>query len=201
VPLLDSDAPHESANYITRLLVQENIIDSKQSIFSDKIASLIDSKKYNRIVIVDDCVGSGEQITTYWNEKTISIEGGKILLKDYIIENSIEANYLVLFGYNKSVDDLRIQLEPLQIFCIKNLTDSQRVFNNESYIWENEDETTQATDLLKRITMENGIALLGYNNLDFAFIMHKTIPDWSLPLLWKKTSEWHCLLRRKNSDV
>jgi hypothetical protein len=33
VPLLDSDRPHESGNYITRLLVQNNIIKPFQSVF------------------------------------------------------------------------------------------------------------------------------------------------------------------------
>ena len=37
VPLLDSDSPHESGNYMARLMVQQGIIANEQSMFIEKL--------------------------------------------------------------------------------------------------------------------------------------------------------------------
>ena len=52
-PLLSSDAPHESGNYVSRLLVQQGIIDSHQSMFSNKLSSAFKSRPVSHLVIVD----------------------------------------------------------------------------------------------------------------------------------------------------
>lgn len=202
IPLLDSLAPHESGNYINRLLVQKGIIQQYQSVFPHNIVKAVNEHGFNRIIIVDDCVGSGDQLRDFWNSTSLTLENKKtILLKEWCSINGIEVYYLVLFGYFPNVEILKKDLDGINIQCVKMLNDTHRVFALNSYIWDDEEELQRARSLFGKIAMESGIDLYGYKGLDFAFIMHQTIPDWSLPIFWKETSDWKCLLRRKNSNA
>ena len=197
IPLLDKNAPHESGNSISRLLVQNNIINADQSIFLHDIK--IDSK-YKRIVIIDDCVGSGDQLIKFWNENAkIKKDNSDILLKDACLSiPNLIVNYLTLFGYRNSIKELQEKLNGLEIYCVNFLSNANRVFSDESYVWQN-DELVNAKEKIRELVNERGIPLLGYKDLDFAFIMNKTIPDWSLPMFYMETSDWSPLLRRKST--
>ena len=200
IPLLDSNSPHESGNFVSRLLVQRGIIDASQSMFIDDAVSAIKSGAFSRIVIVDDCVGSGQQLETFWGSKEVVDDEKSILISDFCGKYSVTANYLTLFGYNKNIERLQKELTGLNVFCARLLSDEHRVFSEYSYVWDNETELKKALDLFTTLCETAGIPLYGYRTLDFAFIMHNTIPDWSLPLFWKRNADWNLLMRRKNSD-
>ena len=201
MPLLYSNSPHESANYITRLMTQQGLIETHQTIFLNQFVEAFEKYEFNRLVIVDDCLGSGDQLRRFWYKNAyIDFKQKRIHIKEYCSERSVKIDYLVLFGYDESIKCLDNEFKDLNIHCIKKLSDTQRVFTNESYIWDNEEERGKAFSFFKGITEICGVQLFGYGNLDFAFIMHKTIPDWSLPLFWRKTPDWDFLLRRKDSD-
>lgn len=201
IPLLDSDSPHESGNYVTRLLVQQGLVATNQSMFLDKVVMAFQSQKFSRLVVVDDCVGSGDQLCDFWEKAVVNINSNPVPLKSFCSSNEIEVNYLTLFGYDKSILRLKKELCDLKICCVRTLSDSQRVFQENSYVWTTEEERKVALELIKKLTNECGIPLYGYKDLDFAFIMHQTIPDWSLPLFWKENVDWKLLMRRKNSYV
>lgn len=200
VPLLDSQAPHESANSICRVLVQQGIIPAEKSMFLNQVPKLFQLGQVNNLVIVDDCVGSGQQLRTFWEETKIEDDGSQITIKELCEKHSVKANYLTLFGYNKSIEQLSAEFPDLNICCVRELTDQLRVFSESSYIWSNPEERARALKLFTTLAKDAGIPIYGYNNLDFAFVMHKTIPDWSLPIFWKENSDWKLLLRRKNSN-
>lgn len=199
-PLLDNDSPHESGNLMLRYLVQQNIIRSEQSIFLSGLDSAIDQNGYSHVIIVDDCVGSGNQLRDFWRDTKIQIGNKRYSLIEYCDIKKIDISYLVLFGYDQSIEELRKEIPELNICCVRTLTDDQRVFSDNLYIWENIEEQKEAKIYFTKLANEYDYELLGYHGLDFAFIMHQTIPDWSLPVLWKNRPEWHCLMRRKNSD-
>ncbi|BBB92236.1 MAG TPA: hypothetical protein PKA28_04805 [Methylomusa anaerophila] len=201
IPLLDSNSPHESGNYVTRLLVQQGLIHTDQSMFLDKVVSAFQSRVFSHLVIVDDCVGSGDQLRTFWNEAQVSVENRPVLLKTFCSDNNINANYLTLFAYDQSIVTLKQECPNLKICCVRTLSDMHRVFSDSSYVWASEAERQAAYELFSGLTTNNGISLYGYKGLDFAFIMHQTIPDWTLPLLWQENADWKLLMRRKNSDA
>lgn len=201
VPLLDSGAPHESGNYVTRLLVQQGIVPQDKSMFLNSALPLLISGKIRKLIIVDDCVGSGQQLTDFWETKTVANIGGvPLTLKALCQKYGITANYLTLFGYEKNIQRLRGKFPDLTIFCVRYLRDKHRVFSDESYVWDDTTERDKALELFKSVTKDVGIPLYGYKGLDFAFIMHQTVPDWSLPVFWKENADWNLLLRRKNSN-
>lgn len=200
IPLLDSNAPHESANYLSRLLVQQGLIQPTHSIFLNALGDAYRNETFKNLVIVDDCVGSGDQLRNFWNSANVSFDGKDIPLGTFCSNNHINVYYLTLFGYDQSIRALTEELSCLKICCVRSLSDSQRVFSEKSYIWTDEDERRKALDLFSDLTTKNGIYLYGYKKLDFAFIMHQTIPDWSLPIFWQENANWKLLMRRKNSN-
>jgi hypothetical protein len=199
MPLLFSNLPHESGNYILRLLVQNNIINSDQSVFPDNIENKVKFYNYQRIIIVDDCIGTGEQLIGFWTDETKIND--TMSLCEWTKKNDIEVIYLVLFGYKNTIENLKNNLSGIKINCLRELDDSLRVFHDKSYIWKNKTEKDLAMSFFYKIIQFRDISLYGYKDLDFAFIMDKTIPDWSLPMFWKNNHDWIYLLSRKNSNV
>lgn len=200
VPLLDKGAPHESGNNICRTLVQQGIIPAERSMFIEHVPGLFKSGRANNLVIVDDCVGSGDQLTTFWEGTRVNDDGDSITIRELCNKYGVRANYLTLFGYNKSINELKKVFTDLKIFCVRELTDQHRVFSDSSYIWKDKEERDKAFALFESLAQEAGVNIYGYKGLDFAFMMHKTIPDWSLPIFWQENSDWKLLLRRKNSN-
>jgi len=200
IPLLDKNAPHESANYVTRLLVQHGIIDQKQSVFLNQIVDKWTNNPFSNLIIIDDCVGSGDQLRNFWKKSFVIENGTSISLDLFCRKHNVKAYYLSLFGYDLSIESLQREFPTLNICCVHLLSDDQRVFSEKSYIWANKQERQDALMLFSEITDNVGIKLYGYKELDFAFIMHQTIPNWSLPLFWQENSDWKLLLRRKNSN-
>ena len=201
IPLLDKNAPHESGNYVSRLLVQQGMIETRQSMFLDSVGNAFAADPFKNLIIVDDCVGSGDQLREFWKSAKVPIEGALIPLSVFCLEKRIKAYYLTLFGYDQSIAKLNEEFNDLDVCCVRTLSDSQRIFSENSYVWANNTEREKAIDLFSTLTKEHGIPLYGYKNLDFAFIMHQTIPDWSLPLFWQEMPGWNLLMRRKNSNV
>ena len=200
IPLLDRNAPHESGNYILRLLVQHGIVKAQNSKFLSDLN--VETRMFSRIVIVDDCVGSGDQIRGYWHKAKVDVEGENVMsLNQYCKNQNVKVFYLVPFGYSDSIKRLQEVVEGLEVICVRELSEEQRVFNYNSYVWDGIEERQKAFYFFEKYTRKRGIELRGYRDLDFAFIMHKTIPDWSLPLFWKESDKWKSLVRRKNSDV
>jgi hypothetical protein len=201
IPLLDNDSPYESGNYIARLLVQHEIISQDQSFFLNAINDKINNKGYSRIVVCDDCLGSGDQFESFWKTKILNDSGGnQIKFCDFCKKRSLEVIYFVLFGYEDNIEKLRNMYPDIRIHCLRKLTNIHRVFSSNSYVWPNINERDNAIFLFSSITNDNNIPLYGHKGLDFALIMHNTIPDWSLPIFWMSKENWNPLIRRKNSN-
>lgn len=200
VPLLDRGAPHESANNVCRTLVQQGLIPANKSIFISQVPSLLKENEIDNLVIVDDCVGSGDQLRTFWEETRVDDMGSSLSIKELCEKYGVRANYLTLFGYTRSINELRKEFSDLNIFCVRELNDQHRVFSESSYIWKDDNERKKAFTMIDSFAKNAGVNTYGYKDLDFAFVMHKTIPDWSLPIFWQENSDWKLLLRRKNSN-
>lgn len=151
---------------------------------------------HERLILLDDCIGSGEQCKEFW--ETAEMSQGK-LLREWVSKNGIKAYYVALVGYRKAVHELRHTYPDLEIICAEYIDDQHQVFSENSRCWCNKDEQTWAAGLLEDKAKENGIALKGHGDLSFAVALHKTIPDWSLPVLYKNKNDWKHLVERKTT--
>jgi hypothetical protein len=188
VPLSLQRAPGESGEAMLRIMTQNMSYFNKMYHFS-----IPDDYKCERIVIVDDCIGSGEQFKEFWSEE--SIQSGK-KLRDWCKENNIKAYYIALVGFDQTLVELKKIYTDCCIKCVECLSEKHRILEK---IMENglQSEIDDFNALLKDVD----INLLGFADMDFAVFIDKNIPDWSLPVLYKERSMWKPLLRRKNSDA
>jgi len=196
IPLLDSNKPHESGLQFSRYLVQKLKVESNQSLFHYDIQPN-HLNEYDKLVIVDDCIGSGQQLVDFWLSPQLKN------IREATQENKIKCYYLILIGYKNTIEDIIATIPKLKIIICVPLTDQYRVFSNESInrYWNDNEELEDARNYFLKLTQERGIPMYGFAGLDFAVIIHRNIPDWSLPIFWKGSSDWKFLIERKNSNV
>lgn len=155
------------------------------------------SEMYDRIIIVDDFVGSGKQFSEFWKEA--EMRSGK-LLRNWCRENGVTAYYLALVGYENTLIQLNSDFSDITIIFAETLSDYHRVFSDQSFCWDNKDEQETAKSVLETELNKYGIKLLGFDKLDFAVATSDTMPDWSLPLFHKNINGWKMLMERKDSN-
>jgi hypothetical protein len=191
----DYNISSSGSNYLSRLLVKNKIVKEKQ------LLNLYDlyPQKNKQVVIIDDCLGSGNQFDTFLSNKKIFKTGESII--SWSAKNNIKVTVLILFGYSESVRKLKYKYPNIDFLCVRSLNIEHRVFSDNSYIWFDVNETKDALAFFLELTDKKGMKLLGYKDLDFLLIMHDTVPNWTLPLIWDGNGElWKPLIGRKNTD-
>lgn len=189
VPLSVNNAPGESGNAIIRLLTQQmGSIINKQFQFE-----IEDDCPFERIIIVDDCIGSGEQFKEFWEEKEIC---SRKRMRDWCNSKGKKVYYVVLIGYENTINDLKKMFKDVTIICVEKLKDHHKVLEmlKEDPIFRERQE-----DFFNYLNQCN-VRVLGFNDMQFAVFIHNNIPDWSLPVFYKQREFWRPLLRRKDSD-
>lgn len=189
VPLSVNNVPGESANSIIRLLTQQmgNMIN-KQFQFE-----IQDDCEYERIIIVDDCIGSGEQFNNFWEDAEIHSHKK---MRDWCNSKGIRVYYVVLIGFDETINNLQETFSDITIICVEKLKDHHKVLDilkKDAIFKEREQEFFEYLN-------QCNIQILGFNDMQFAVFIHNNIPDWSLPVFYKKREFWEPLLRRKDSD-
>lgn len=191
-PLLSQNAPGESGDAIMRLITQR-IKPQVQKMF---VSELPNSYPCDYLILVDDCIGSGEQFSDFWD--TAQVKNNK-LLREWCKENHIKPFYLCLVAYKNSLDELQRTYDDIDIIAIETVSDMHEIFDLNNDLWDDELELEKAKEKIGEVIEEKGIPLLGYNDLHFGVVIHNNIPDWSLPILYKKRNGWNLLVERKNS--
>lgn len=96
VPLLDKDKPYESGPLLTRILFQKLQIPGRLIINPGDILEHV----YNgckRIIIIDDCVGSGDQITVFWKRRNMQVGSYRTSLEEMAMKYAdVDFHYLTL---------------------------------------------------------------------------------------------------------
>ena len=190
VPLSVNDAPGESGAAIIRLITQKCDYKLMTRFQSD----LRKNDDYKRIILVDDCIGSGEQFKNFWDNACIK-DG--IFFKDWCVMKKVKVYYLVLVGDEQTIEALNREYTFCKIVCVELLNDGHKVIKKleEDAVFKKEEEN------LLTLLNENNINLRGFNDMEYAVFMNNNIPDWSLPVLHKSRTSWSPLLRRKDSNV
>ena len=200
VPLMDSSSPSESGPALTRVAMQKLLYPKTSIVFPDKIlCSRLENGDFRRVVIIDDNSGTGDQFRKFWT--TTRFMDNSDLLSDVLPQLSIPIYYAVLIMPEATRRDLQAEIPNVTFKAAQVLTAEDEVFAAASRYWENDDELHKA-----RVDMEShlnkfGIPLLGYRDHSFAVTLHHTIPDWSLPMLWRGVNGWNPLIARKNTNA
>lgn len=195
VPLLDDTKPGESANQMARYLIQKVSINPSQTYFINNLTDF-KIKKSSSIIFLDDCIGSGNQLSDFFDRHEVK---DKIAIA---VQNKVPIYYLIISGYKKNIESIKSnpKFKNINIIACSELSDTDRVFNKNNIIWRDEDEYEKAMEYFVNLERNTGIEMYGHAGLDFSVFIHNTIPDWSLPLYWMENADWVPLMRRKNSN-
>lgn len=195
IPLLDSNKPSESGNTVIGDLVHKLGVNEEQVAFHRDITKE-KLQNYSILIFVDDCVGSGNQLKKFWNSSDIKS------IREISEELDIKIYYLVQIGYDKNLELLRDrkEVDGLEVVVCDVINDKNKAFSEENTVWDRStNEKEKAIQYFERLGKERNVTFLGYKKLDFMVILHDRLPNWSLPIFWKKSSDWNILLNRKTS--
>jgi hypothetical protein len=171
IPLLNSNSPGESGNSIIRYLTQKLHINPKNTSFHFS-CDLDGLSKFSRIIIVDDCLGSGDQLYRFWNSNDELLK-----MKVRAQSLNIEIFYLILIGNEDALLDLQLKedLVGLKVVICEKIGNENRVFNLQNTIWDGDnEEMDEAVKYFDNISTVYDVPHLGYNNMDFAVFIHNT---------------------------
>lgn len=162
-------------------------------------------KNCTNIIIIDDFIGSGKQITDFWSFGQGRLDGNPILihsLKDKF--PSIDFEYFCLVCTEEGKSNFSENYEigfrtDLRITFGEILDRKFKVFSNESTYFDS-DEKEKCKNILQELCSRKNVELLGYKGLDYAVAFHHSIPDCSLPLFSTNSDQWNYLFKNKKTD-
>jgi hypothetical protein len=198
VPVLDSSKPHESGPAVTRIAVQRLGIPDASVLFPGDIQDH-HLTSHERIIFIDDNVGSGDQFKDFWTDYPFSNQ--KQLLSEAVESSQLKVYSLSLVAVKQSLVKLQGMFPKVTFRAAQELSAEYEIFSPESIVWSNDAERLEAQAAINTLLNERGVPTYGHANLSFGVIMHQTIPDWSHPMLWRERPDWKPLLRRKNSNA
>lgn len=196
IPLVDSDKPSESGNTLISDIVHKLEINKSQVAFPKDIVEE-SICNYKTLAIIDDCLGSGQQLSDFWNSDNMK------KIKGLCEKYTIDVYFIVLVAYEDNIINLQVEgdLLGLKIIICDKLTNKNRIFSNESIVWRDKTELEGAKEYFRRLMEITNTQIFGHADLDFAVILYNRVPDWSLPIFWIENAEWRFLIKRKNSKI
>ena len=200
LPLLQ-DNLSESSLAMLRYLTNDLGFPEQNILNNRNLNSDVFSKARN-LIIVDDFIGTGNQLLQFWNQTKIKVEGEEIIVNRLKSKfPNIDIEYLCLVCTEEGYSNFHAENYdvPLRITYCEMLENKFKVFGKDSVYFTN-DEVEACRIVLEELCKKNDLDLLGYNSLDYAIAFHHSIPDSALPLFYKKTSSWRPLFKNKKTS-
>jgi hypothetical protein len=140
------------------------------------------------LAFVDDFIGTGNQVETFWREE---------LKGQYGIERA-DLYSLVLFAFKRGIEHVHAET-PLKVICVELLDERDRVFSPECAIFPRDEERKHAEEICRR----HGQVLcpqhpLGYDDSQALIALEYQTPNNSLPILWSSAKGWIPIFERKS---
>jgi len=151
-----------------------------------------------RIFLIDDFLGSGNQALTEWRRKVDAKDEKSNSLEKIKNENpNLIINYLALVGCDVGIKTLESS-SPIKVIVGEELDDRFKCFSSNSVIFKD----TRLRKKAKKIMEEKGRILykfpLGYGDLELAVAFNHNTPNNTLPVIWKSPDDgcWFPLFER-----
>jgi hypothetical protein len=188
------DGPGKSGASYARLYVEENRIYHDNVVERSKIGDAIRSGDTQALVFVDDFIGTGESAVQ-------NLQYVSTLVGDSVIPAELKVCFVAITGFVSGRAYIENNLSPLQIpaevHICEPLDESMRVFGEQSTFWSSKAQLVEAKELAESYGRElDKRHPLGYRNSQAAVVFESSIPNNSLPILWKKSKSWTPLFER-----
>jgi len=198
VPVLSDENPSESGNAIARLYTTTGLISEKQVISPSEIVNYIKEESSCRLLLVDDFLGSADQVDDFWNKKQFILDGGNRNLSEiHERHRSISFEYIALVATSYGLQRAQSLAPGLKIHFCERLLDEYRVFSDKSIFFRTSAEREECESYLYTLCQQKNIDIRGYHGLDFAIAFHHGTPDSCLPLFWKLSDSWNPLFKHR----
>jgi len=160
-----------------------------ESHFQDlRVLSASATKGIQTLAFVDDFIGTGNQVITFWDEE----------LRDQHGIEKAKLYCLVLLAFQSAIEHIQART-PFTVICAELLDERDRVFSPQCTIFSDEEERRRA----ERICRRYGEVLcpefpLGYDDSQALVAFEYQTPNNSLPILWSDKKGWIPIFRRKS---
>lgn len=200
VPVLVEGNPSESGNAIARIYTTTGLIHQAQVIRPDQITTCIVKRSCKRFLLVDDFLGSGDQLDAFWNEPALEDdESGQRASLASVAASNVDVSFdyvaLVATSYGLAIAN-KLPSRPKIHFC-EELSNEYRVLDSDSIFFANQDERDACEAYLASLAACRGINARGYKGLDYAVAFHHGTPDTCLPIFWQESEAWTPLFQRR----
>ena len=180
---------------------EDNIITLEQ------VVQLVKLGRAQKLIFVDDFLGSGEQFLKTWNKKVDVAGSMRSLANEYLSNNSIEIYICTIISTQYAIKNIQSVISKAHISSAHIFTDYHSVLSNHSYIWR-EDMKTEGPQFIEDVSLRLGIPDLdgqidtdntvcwrGFKKLGLSVAFQDSMPDASIPLLKFSSQEWQPLIR------
>ncbi|MCL9807458.1 hypothetical protein NAT51_18165 [Flavobacterium amniphilum] len=200
LPLATMNNPSESSFAITRYMTNDLGFSETKILNLNNLNSQY-LQSIENLVIIDDFIGTGNQILDFWNYGQVNVDGKPMYvnrLKDNF--QNLEIEYLCLVCTEEGYNNFHAEniMAGLRITYCEKLTTKFKVFGSSSIYFEKH-EVDLCKETLEKLCAKNNIDFLGYQGFDYAIAFHHSIPDTSLPLFFKQEANWHPLFKNKKT--
>lgn len=191
--------PSESSAHLLYFFRQENYLQSKlfispHELFAhtkngDEINATLMLDGIDRIVLLDDFCGSGDQATTFHDSVVKFIKADS---------PQIQISYYALFAIEDGLEKVR-GLSFDQAEAIFVLDESYKCFSDVSrFFIEEEDKKLMSVckEMCERYGKRISSIPLGYKDCQMLLGFHHNTPNNTLPIFWQEKNGWHPMFKR-----
>lgn len=151
-----------------------------------------------RVLLLDDFVGSGNQARGQWYGKIAIDKENKRSLDDVSKSNShLQFVYLALVGCKEGKKKIE-KTTPMKVILGEELDKKFKCFSDVSIIYKDPNERREAKGIMEKKGRMLYEYPLGYDNMQLAIAFCHNTPDNSLPVIWKRLPDggWFPLFER-----
>ncbi len=170
-----------------------NVRDLKYMELFEFLHSSEDLSTKERIFLLDDFVGSGNQAKTTWYNKI----DGKSFNEVSAQNPHLKFIYIAMVGLKDGKKEIE-KNTPMKVILGEELDERFKCFSDVSVIYRDPNERIKAREVMQ----EKGRMLykwpLGYDNMELAVAFYHNTPNNSLPVIWKRMPDgsWYPLFER-----
>lgn len=191
------DGVGKSGAEYARLFAEENRIFIKNIIDKAKLGAVLSNvDSQTNLVFVDDFLGTGKTIETYF--LSLFEEFPSLFTNQYI-----QIYIGVVAGFSEAKDEVinklvKTGIKNLRILIGNPLSKKDKCFDDESDVFRSNSDRIAAKNLCYNLGLQvERKAPLGFGDCQAIVAFSRTCPNNSLPILWKSTKEWIPLFERK----
>ncbi len=159
--------------------------------YSNFLSRQEDFKNKKIIFLLDDFIGTGNQVIKEWKKRII-------ISDNYKYNPHLSFIYIALTGFLNGVNNIEKNTDMKVILGTQPMNDCFRCFSCNSLIYDNEEERKEAEKIMKKAGKMLYEHPLGYENDQATVAFYYNTPNNSLPVIWKKMKDesWVPLFKR-----